>query len=361
MGCVAEARPLPPSLCDKVFLSGDQLSVRGWWVAAVAPAGHLPARSSPASLEEDLESTKASARCCLQRGSARCRWRACCPERGNGGPEGQALPELGAGRCLGREEGGASPPPHAAPAHVRSRARSIPGPRPRPRPPRPRPIAGGTAAPTPAARPALPPATSRPPALLCGAPDHRTRLRRGSLTPSPSYKLCRRAAAFKHTHRTRSFPCFKAGGGSHDFKKAEAPALASRAPRPPRAPSPAHTRCAPSPSSHGWLRTEGPSQAVLPGSQSPRVPGHLPPSPRGLFPLPCFSLPKHFEAFVQAQFKICDPAKPLPLPHPTPPPTHSEFLPLCTPSYLISLQRAPHQRLIYQVPISLPNRTQSAP
>lgn len=84
MGCVAEARPLPPSLCDKVFLSGEQLSVRGWWVAAAAPAGHLPARSAPASPEEDLESTKASARCCVQRGSARRWWRACCPERGPG-------------------------------------------------------------------------------------------------------------------------------------------------------------------------------------------------------------------------------------------------------------------------------------
>lgn len=47
MGCGAEARPLPPSLCDKAFLSGEQLSVRGWRVGVVAAAGHLPAPSHP--------------------------------------------------------------------------------------------------------------------------------------------------------------------------------------------------------------------------------------------------------------------------------------------------------------------------
>ena len=38
MGCVTEARPLPPSLCDKVSLSGEQQRVVG---GAVAPEGHL--------------------------------------------------------------------------------------------------------------------------------------------------------------------------------------------------------------------------------------------------------------------------------------------------------------------------------
>ena len=76
MGCVTEACPLPPSLRDKVFLSGEQLSVRGWRVSTVAPAGHLLVLLSPTSLEEDLGSTKASARCCMREWGCRCGCRA---------------------------------------------------------------------------------------------------------------------------------------------------------------------------------------------------------------------------------------------------------------------------------------------
>ena len=82
---------LPPSLCDKVFLSGEQLSVRGWRVSTVAPAGHLLVLLSPTSLEEDLGSTKASARCCMREWGCRCGCRACCPG-GVWGPEGQGHP-----------------------------------------------------------------------------------------------------------------------------------------------------------------------------------------------------------------------------------------------------------------------------
>lgn len=85
------------SICDKVFVSGEQLSIRGWPVGAVAPAGHLMALSSPAFLEEDLGSTKASTCYCLQHKADKCGWRAFCSGDGNGvlmgrgsqNPEGQ--------------------------------------------------------------------------------------------------------------------------------------------------------------------------------------------------------------------------------------------------------------------------------
>lgn len=183
----------------------------------------------------------------------------------------------------GREEGGASPPPNAAPAHVRSRAPSIPGPRPRPRPPRPRPIAGGgTAAPTPAARPALPPATSRPPALLGGAPDHRTRLRGGSLTPSPSCKLCRRALSNTHTGPGH-FPASKPAAAPMTSRRK--PRLWPRRPGPRAPPRPvpsAHTLRAVAKlsrvASHG--RAEPGSPAGIPKPACPRPPPSL--SPRAL-------------------------------------------------------------------------------
>lgn len=177
MGCFEEARLLPTSLCDKVFLSEEQLSVRRWLVGAVVPAGHLPAWTSLRSLDGNLGNTKASPRCCSQRGADRCGWRALCPGRGSRGLMGRRSPSPG-GRSLRQGLLHRTRPcqePHNVPSP------SLPQTPPLPLAPNRR----RHSVPHRRERPS-PPAKSRLPARLCVRPPPQPPRGWFSLTPAPS-------------------------------------------------------------------------------------------------------------------------------------------------------------------------------